>query len=168
MEQFVSFMESPVGWIRISASDRGITEVHLLGEDETPGESKPSPVVEACRKQLEEYFDGTRLDFDVPMDLVGTPFQLAVWRELLRIPFGETLSYGEVARNVGKEKASRAVGGANHNNPLAIIIPCHRVIGSDGRLVGYGGGLDKKSWFLIHEKNVLQKETGPFDPDGVK
>lgn len=168
MGSYFTYMESPMGWIRVSASEKGITEVHLLRGGERPGNDNSSSVVQACVQQLDEYFKGKRQHFDVPLDLEGTPFQLAVWQELLRIPFGETLSYGDVARNLGKEKASRAVGGANHRNPVAIIVPCHRVIGADGKLVGYGGGLDKKAWFLAHEKSVLGQKNGRFDRDEVK
>lgn len=168
MDSFVSFMESPVGWLGISASEKGITEVHILAEGERPGDPNPSPAVEVCIDQLDEYFKGQRQVFEVSLDLRGTPFQLAVWKELLRIPFGHTRSYGQVARNVGREKAFRAVGGANHNNPVAIIVPCHRVIGKDGSLVGYGGGLDKKAWFLAHEKRTLVEKGRRSGPDGVK
>ena len=168
MACFVGLMESPLGRIRVSASGKGITEGHILRGTEEPGESCPSPVVQDCLDQLEEYFHGERTCFGVPLDLVGTPFRLSVWQELLRIPFGQTLSYGELARKIGNAKASRAVGGANHHNPVAIIVPCHRVIGADGSLVGYGGGLDKKVWLLEHERAILKRIGDVHGPDGLK
>ena len=103
--------------------------------------------------ELEQYFAGSLRDFTVPIKLHGTPFQLAVWQELLKIPYGETRSYKDIALAIGKPKATRAVGGANHNNPISIIVPCHRVIASDGSLGGYGGGLDIKQWLLELEKH---------------
>lgn len=103
-------------------------------------------------EQLEEYAAGRRKKFTVPLDLDGTPFQKRVWKALLAIPYGETRSYGEIARQVGNPKAARAVGMANHENPVAIIVPCHRVIAGDGTLGGYGGGLEKKSRLLGMEK----------------
>lgn len=109
------------------------------------------PVLKETATQLEEYFAGERTDFDLTMELDGTPFQQEVWAELARIPYGETISYGELARRVGSPKASRAVGLANGRNPVSIIVPCHRVIGSNGQLTGYGGGLERKTWLLDHE-----------------
>jgi len=109
-------------------------------------------------KQLQEYFDGERTSFDLPLDVQGTPFQLAVWTELQNITFGETRTYGEIARQIGKAGAARAVGMANHENPVAIVIPCHRVVGSDGSLTGYAGGLDIK-------KKLLELELQP-EPQG--
>ncbi len=168
MACFVGFMESPLGRIRVSASGKGITEVHILRGTEESGESCPSPLVQDCLDQLEEYFRGERTRFDVALDLVGTPFRMSVWQALLRIPFGQTLSYGELARDIGNAKASRAVGGANHHNPVAVIVPCHRVIGADGSFVGYGGGQEKKVWLLEHEKAVLKRIGGASAPDGLK
>ena len=110
-----------------------------------------SPVIDQCARELDEYFDGTRKTFDVPLLPVGTPFREKCWAELTRIPYGVAISYGEMARRVGNGKASRAVGGANHNNPVNIIIPCHRVIGANGALTGYGGGIWRKKWLLEHE-----------------
>ena len=103
------------------------------------------------RRQLDEYFAGQRHIFDLPLAAEGTEFQLAVWRELTHIPFGETCSYGDIARRVGRPAASRAVGAANGRNPISIIVPCHRVIGSTGALTGYGGGEARKRWLLEHE-----------------
>jgi methylated-DNA-[protein]-cysteine S-methyltransferase len=100
---------------------------------------------------LDEYFGGGRSSFDIPLDISGTPFQMSVWRALLLIPYGTTWSYGRLAAQIGRPKASRAVGGANHNNPVSIIVPCHRVIGSNGSMTGYGGGIWRKEWLLAHE-----------------
>jgi O-6-methylguanine DNA methyltransferase len=105
----------------------------------------------AAAEQLDQYFAGARRRFDLPLDLPGTPFQQRVWQALSEIPFGETLSYGQLAARIGKPGAARAVGLANNRNPISIIVPCHRVIGADGSLTGYGGGLDRKRWLLAHE-----------------
>jgi len=102
--------------------------------------------------QLDEYFDGVRTSFDLPLRLHGTPFQVEVWEQLRRIPYGETISYGELARRVARPEAARAVGAANGQNPIAIVVPCHRVIGADGSLTGFGGGLDWKRWLLAREQ----------------
>jgi methylated-DNA-[protein]-cysteine S-methyltransferase len=103
---------------------------------------------------LQAYFDGRRREFDLPLDLPGASFQLMVWRELTRIPFGETISYGELARRIGRPTAYRAVGAASGANPIPIIIPCHRVVGANGRLTGFGGGLETKRWLLALERAV--------------
>lgn len=109
-------------------------------------------VLDSAERQLREYFAGSRRGFDLPIELAGTPFRRAVWDALLRIPYGEVKTYGEIAREIGKPKASRAVGVACHNNPIAIIVPCHRVVGSGGALTGFGGGLDVKEKLLALEQ----------------
>lgn len=149
--------ESPIGPLTVKANDRGILEI-LFPHEGILQEQKNgrSGMTDACISQLAEYFEGKRSTFDVPLDLRGTPFQLSVWRTLLLIPCGQTWSYGKVALHIGREKAVRAVGGANHNNPVSIIVPCHRVIGSDGKLTGYGGGLWRKEWLLEHEKKIAK------------
>jgi len=141
---------SPIGDLVVSVTERGVSKIHFSDEP-VAFETGRNEVLTACLAQLAEYFDGARLEFSVPLDLEGTPFRLAVWRALLQIPYGATSSYGGVAAAIGKPKAVRAVGGANHNNPVSIIVPCHRVIGSDGGLTGYGGGLHRKQWLLDHE-----------------
>src|SRR5205807_4847601 len=119
------------------------------------------------RKQLAEYFAGERRQFDVPLKLAGTPFQQRVWLELARIPFGTTITYAELAQRLGRPTASRAVGHANGRNPISIIVPCHRVIGADGKLTGYAGGLDKKQWLLAWERQVAAVEPDySFDAAG--
>jgi methylated-DNA-[protein]-cysteine S-methyltransferase len=142
--------KSPIGSIVVTASESGVTELNFSDEPVNP-ESKNNLILEKCLKQLDEYFSGLRTTFDVELDLRGTEFRMAVWRALLLLPYGKTSSYGRLAASIGRPKAGRAVGGANHNNPVSIIVPCHRVIGGDGSLVGYGGGLDRKKWLLAHE-----------------
>jgi methylated-DNA-[protein]-cysteine S-methyltransferase len=142
---------TPLGELRLSADEDGrLTEVHLPG-----GTDRALPRIDgpfaAAREQLDAYFAGELEAFDLPLAPHGTRFQQRVWDELVRIAFGETISYSELARRLGDPKLVRAVGLANGRNPIAIVIPCHRVIGADGSLVGYGGGLDRKRWLLDHE-----------------
>jgi methylated-DNA-[protein]-cysteine S-methyltransferase len=140
---------TPLGELRLSADDDGrLTELHLRAPEALPRLDGPFT---AARAQLDAYFAGELSEFDLPLAPHGTPFQRRVWDELARIPFGETTSYSELARRLGDPKLVRAVGLANGRNPIAIVIPCHRVIGADGSLVGYGGGLDRKRWLLDHE-----------------
>ena len=149
--------ESPIGPLTVMASDVGVLEIVFPHEGEQQSKKQgENPILAACVSQLAEYFEGGRTAFDIPLDLHGTHFQLSVWRTLLLIACGETWSYGKVARHIGREKAVRAVGGANHNNPVSIIVPCHRVVGSDGKLTGYGGGLWRKEWLLEHEKKIAK------------
>lgn len=153
-------IESPVGELFVAASDRGLTcllfEKWAHGPDRTGWEPDDgSEILAAARRQLDEYFAHQRTVFDLPLDLLGTPFQVQVWRALTKIPFGSTLSYGELARRVGSPNGSRAVGAANGKNPVAIVVPCHRVIGSNGDLTGFGGGMERKSWLLKHESLTL-------------
>lgn len=146
---------SPVGPLTLLASERGLAG--LLWGDETRVVMEPRrddaghPVLAATIRQLGEYFAGERTAFDLPLDPAGTPFQQRVWAALRAIPFGETRSYGEVARAIGQPSAVRAVGAANGRNPISIVVPCHRVIGSDGSMTGFGGGIENKRWLLAHE-----------------
>ena len=150
--------DSPVGTLTLVASDEGLRaviwpdgrldRVGLAGETLTPG---GTPVLEATAGQLDEYFAGTRTAFDLPLDLQGTPFQLAAWQALAAIPYGETRTYGEQADTIGRPSAVRAIGAANGRNPVSIVLPCHRVIGSNGSLVGFGGGLEVKAALLEFE-----------------
>ena len=140
---------SPVGPLRLSATAEGLCEV-AFDAAEPPG-APATPLLEEAARQLEAYFDGRLRDFTLPLAPEGTEFQLRVWRALRAIPHGTTASYGEVARALGDVKAVRAVGLANGKNPLAIVVPCHRVIGASGDLVGYAGGLPRKRWLLAHE-----------------
>jgi methylated-DNA-[protein]-cysteine S-methyltransferase len=150
-------VDSPVGRLLLTGDEQALSGLFMM---DTGGHSM-TPALEWTRRpgafgaaadQLAEYFGGSRTEFDLPLAPRGTPFQLAVWAELARIPYGVTVSYGEVATAIGKSLlASRAVGLANGRNPISIIVPCHRVIGADGSLTGYGGGLDRKEWLLRHE-----------------
>ena len=141
--------DSPLGPLKITATDKGISGIAFCGE---PIRETEHPLLRETEKQLREYFAGRRKVFDLPLDLQGTEFQMLVWQALRDIPYGATRSYGEIARVIGRPKAARAVGMANHVNPVVIVVPCHRVIGADGRLTGYGGGLDKKEYLLKHER----------------
>lgn len=151
-------MDSPVGKLKLVASGKGL--VAVLWENDEPlrvrlGEQDKEeghPILLQAERQLGEYFCGQRMSFSVPIDLGGTPFQKNVWDALLAIPFGETRTYGELARRLGNPKASRAVGAATGKNPISIIVPCHRVIGSTGRLTGFAGGLEVKARLLTLER----------------
>jgi methylated-DNA-[protein]-cysteine S-methyltransferase len=148
-------IDSPLGPLLAVARDGALAELWMspLPQHETAGPDDPRDraLLDRVAGQLSEYFAGTLTRFDLPLNLDGTPFQRRVWEELVRIPFGETTSYGELARRVGRPGSARAVGAANGQNPVSIIVPCHRVIGSSGRLTGYGGGLHRKAWLLDHE-----------------
>ena len=147
--------ESSIGKILIAEEDGSITLVGFLASEPPPEASDPqTPLLQETVKQLREYFDGKRRRFDLPLKLRGTPFQLAVWDALCRIPYGETRSYSEIAAAVGSARACRAVGMANNRNPISIIVPCHRVIGKDRSLTGYGGGLDRKEFLLSLEQRI--------------
>jgi methylated-DNA-[protein]-cysteine S-methyltransferase len=158
---FYDVLATRVGRILIAADERALRFVRLPdhGRAAAPGTGwlrRATPVLTRAHRQLEAYFAGRRYEFDLPLTFAGTPFQEAVWRELARVPFGATVSYGELARRVRKPKAARAVGAACGRNPLPIIVPCHRVIGKDGALVGFGGGLDLKTALLrLEEKYAL-------------
>lgn len=143
-------MESPIGELVLTADVRGFTGLYLRDKVDESWIEDDAPFEEPAR-QLAAYFAGTLTEFDLPLVFDGTPFQVAVWRTLCDIPFGQTISYRELAFRVGRPGASRAVGAANGRNPISIIAPCHRVIGADGSLTGYGGGLDRKLWLLRHE-----------------
>jgi methylated-DNA-[protein]-cysteine S-methyltransferase len=152
-------MDSPVGQLRLIAGDRGLRAILWGAEDAARLASinegdlveGPNDVLDQAVAELEEYFAGTRREFDLPLDPVGTPFQQSAWMVLRSIPYGCTMSYGEQARRLGDPNKARAVGAANGQNPLSIVVPCHRVIGSTGHLTGFGGGLEAKSWLLDHE-----------------
>jgi methylated-DNA-[protein]-cysteine S-methyltransferase len=150
-------VDSPMGELTLVATSEGLltglymTEQRHRPPEETFGEPDPKPFGAAI-EQLREYFAGERTDFDLPLELRGTLFQLAVWAELRKIAYGETVSYGELAVRLGNPGASRAVGLANGKNPIGVIVPCHRVVGSTGGLTGYGGGLDRKRQLLAFER----------------
>lgn len=153
-------VQSPVGELKLVASDKGL--VAILWENDKPNrvplnelkKNDVHPVLVNTEQQLNEYFAGKRTKFSIALDMRGTRFQNDVWNALLAIPFGETRTYGELAKQLGKPLASRAVGAANGRNPVSIIVPCHRVIGSTGKLTGFAGGLDTKAHLLNLEKKT--------------
>lgn len=151
-------MDSPLGTLEIEAEAGAITSIGFVEGEPT---TTTDPLLTQAVTQLDEYFRGERDGFDLPLAPRGTPFQHRVWSELERIPFGTTLSYGELARRVGDPKASRAVGAANGRNPIAIVIPCHRVIGADGSLTGYAGGVERKEALLRREGGVQYLRNSP-------
>lgn len=142
---------TPLGEMRLVASEAGLVGVCLPGDGGLRAEPGTSAVLEQGARELAEYFAGARTTFSTPLAPAGTEFQQKVWSALREIPFGERRSYGWLAGRIGQPLAARAVGAANGRNPIAIMVPCHRVIGADGSLTGYGGGLDAKQWLLIHE-----------------
>jgi methylated-DNA-[protein]-cysteine S-methyltransferase len=145
------YYDSPIGILEITGSETGITGVNFVEKKVDPEPSIPQPLKDCCR-QLYEYFVGDRKAFSVRLHVEGTEFQKKVWDQLMKIPYGETVSYKDIALAIKNTKAVRAVGSANGRNNIAIIIPCHRVIAHDGTLGGYGGGLSKKQWLLDHEE----------------
>lgn len=150
----VSYFLSPVGYLRLEADNDGLQSLLLNSPpvDELAVIVPSHPILVLAHQQLQEYFSGLRQKFTVPLSMKGTEFQLAAWQALQTIPYGQTVSYKAIAEQIGKPKAMRAVGMANNRNPIAIIVPCHRVIGANGQLIGYGGGLDMKQWLLAHER----------------
>jgi methylated-DNA-[protein]-cysteine S-methyltransferase len=159
----VTTIPSPIGELTIGVSDRG---VRFLSWNDDPRPqptedvqggppSRRAQILAQAIAQLEEYFAGTRMDFDLPLDPVGTPFQQSAWQVLRTIPYGSTVSYGDQARKLGDPNKARAVGAANGKNPIGIIVPCHRVVGANGSLTGFAGGLDSKAWLLDHERRVV-------------
>lgn len=152
------WMESPVGELLIAADEEAVRMIGFR-EGPRPGEvvegwRRGGALVKEARRQLDEYFEGRRRGFDLSLAPSGTPFQLRAWKALQDIPYGATRSYGEQARAMGQPRAVRAVGAANGRNPIAIVVPCHRVIGGDGRLTGYGGGLEVKQYLIDLEQRV--------------
>jgi methylated-DNA-[protein]-cysteine S-methyltransferase len=151
--------DSPIGPLLLTADDGGLTRLHMEVRKHGPDEVQPewrrddSAFTEACG-QLDEYFAGERTEFDLPLNPAGTPFQRRVWDALKTIPYGEIRSYGEIAEQIGRPGAARAVGLANGRNPISIVVPCHRVIGASGALTGYGGGLERKQYLLDLETRV--------------
>lgn len=147
------YYDSPIGVLEIEEDGEGICKVQLIRQSMILyAEWDKPPLLAQAVQELEEYFSGKRKVFDLPLSYHGTPFQVAVWEELRKIPYGETRNYGQIATAIGNPKAARAVGMANNRNHLMIVVPCHRVIGKDGRLVGYAGGVDTKEKLLTLEK----------------
>jgi methylated-DNA-[protein]-cysteine S-methyltransferase len=155
-----AYIKTPIGFARITGTDLGISEITVVDEIGDQPESVPDCIAEA-QVQLEEYFLKKRTEFDLKLQLRGTDFQKRVWEFLIKIPYGKTMSYMEQAHCLGDKKAIRAVASANGKNPIWIVIPCHRVIGSDGALTGYAGGVWRKNWLLQHESAVAQLQLFP-------
>lgn len=150
--QFERELRTPIGVVTLRQTDDRISELAFGGRD---GRQDETPLLLQAEKELEEYFAGRRSHFSVPLSMHGTAFQLQVWQALMQIPYGAVVSYGELARKLGKPQACRAVGMANHANPLPIFVPCHRVVGADGKLTGYRGGLAIKRFLLnLEEKHA--------------
>jgi methylated-DNA-[protein]-cysteine S-methyltransferase len=155
-------VDSPVGSLTLAGRDDRLMHLRMVDQTYEPshdGWERDDEAFSVAVEQLESYFAGDLFDFDLKLDLVGTPFQRRVWQALLTIPYGETRSYGEIAAQIGSAGAFRAVGLANGHNPIGIIVPCHRVIGAKGSLIGYGGGLDRKRALL-----ALEKSRNPLTP----
>jgi methylated-DNA-[protein]-cysteine S-methyltransferase len=151
-----TYLDSPVGLIEITGNEDGITAVTFINQAEGIDTSAAvHPSLLECRRQLEEYFAGERKEFTCDLNPKGTGFQEKVWEELLKIPFGKTVSYLNIAERIADKFVTRAVGSANGSNRIAIIIPCHRVIGSNGKLTGYAGELWRKEWLLKHEREIV-------------
>jgi methylated-DNA-[protein]-cysteine S-methyltransferase len=150
------FIKTPLGIAKIMGDENGIAEISILTEVNATS-SKITRNLAVCVAQLNEYFEGNRSHFDFKLNPAGTEFQQKVWQELLKIPFGKTMSYMDLSKKIGDVKAIRAVASANGKNPLWIVVPCHRVIGSDGSLTGYAGGLWRKKWLLEHESPSRQQ-----------
>jgi methylated-DNA-[protein]-cysteine S-methyltransferase len=158
--------EAPFGVVTVVGSDLGIRFV-MFDNDAHPkplerlriSETAIHDSVNNAITQLDEYFAGSRRNFDLPLDLHGTEFQVAAWNALAEIPYGHTASYGQQAASIGRPRAVRAIGGANGRNPVAIVLPCHRIVGADGSLTGFGGGIEVKKWLLDHEQTVLHSAT---------
>ena len=158
LEYFQPPESDALGLIRLRATAGGLTEITFVMEEDAP--AQPNAHTERACTQLAEYFDGTRQAFDLPLAPQGTDFQRRVWQALGTIPFGETRCYAEIAEQLRCKGGQRAVGAANGKNPLAIVVPCHRVIGSDGRLTGYAGGIGRKQWLLAHEAGEIPFALG--------
>lgn len=152
---YVAFIDSPIGVLKITGTEKELHSIDFMEGDFAVSHEIPQPLCETVR-QLKEYFQGNRKDFDLVLSPKGTEFQLKVWEKLREIPFGQTRTYKEIAGLLGDEKVIRAAASANGKNPIPIVIPCHRVIGSDQQLRGYSGGLFRKEWLLRHEDSLSQ------------
>jgi len=161
---YYSFVPSPIGRLLVTAEGSLLTGLYMSGHKGRPAPQpdwqRADEPLRAVRRQLEDYFTGRRQTFDMPLRMAGTSFQQLVWKALVRIPFGTTITYAQLAARIGRPGAARAVGHANSRNPISIVVPCHRVIGADGALAGYAGGLDKKRWLLDLERTVSAAEYG--------
>jgi methylated-DNA-[protein]-cysteine S-methyltransferase len=158
---YFSELSSPIGPLLLLGDQRALSAIYMLEHRHQPplggGSVRSDEALSRARSQLQAYFLGELTEFDVPLAARGTEFQRRVWQALCAIRYGETESYGQLARRIGNPSASRAVGLANGKNPISIIVPCHRVIGADGSLTGYGGGMERKKWLLEHEKRIKER-----------
>lgn len=152
---YYDYLDTQLGILEIVFDEEYILGVGFVNQKQ---KASPSTLSKQAVKELGEYFEGKRKTFSLPLNMQGTEFQKQVWRALQDIPYGQTCSYKDIAVKIGKPNASRAVGQANNKNPLSILVPCHRVIGALGNLVGYGGGLNRKEWLLEMEKGILEKD----------
>ncbi|ASA96713.1 MULTISPECIES: methylated-DNA--[protein]-cysteine S-methyltransferase [Anoxybacillus] len=150
MEKHVVYYESPIGWLQIVGTNEGIERIDVVERGEDQNEKVAEPLMQSL-EELEQYFQKKRTSFSMPLKLVGTPFQLRVWEALQTIPYGQTVSYADIAKQIGQPKAVRAVGNAVGNNPITIVVPCHRVVRTGGGLGGYAWGIERKKWLLTHE-----------------
>ncbi|WP_432664294.1 methylated-DNA--[protein]-cysteine S-methyltransferase [Wukongibacter baidiensis] len=156
IKRYYAYYDSPIGLLEIISTEDSLVSIMFVDKKETTTK-KPKVIEETC-KQLEEYFNGKRKTFDLKLMLRGTEFQNKVWHELTKIPCGKVITYKDMSKRIGNEKAVRAVGNANGKNVINIVVPCHRLIGSNGKLTGYGGGLWRKKWLLEHEGAVVSKK----------
>jgi methylated-DNA-[protein]-cysteine S-methyltransferase len=167
---YYTYVDTPLQPLLLTSNGRALTGLYMatqkygpqIGADWTCRDN--AQPFEEARQQIAAYFAGTRQMFDLPLDPMGTDFQKQVWEELTRIPYGQTISYGELARRIGNPGASRAVGLANARNPISVLVPCHRVIGASGKLTGYSGGTERKNALLTYEASVLAHGPQPFAP----
>lgn len=156
--KYISYLKSPIGQLKIEANENSINSIFFVFDNTEMEVENSNEVLEICKQQLKEYFAGVRKEFDVNIHQEGTEFQLKVWAELIKIPHGKTVSYNDIAKDIGGRNMMRAVGAANGKNQISIIVPCHRVIGSDGKLTGYAGGMWRKEWLLKHEDKYSGEE----------
>ncbi len=155
---YIKYYEFPIGWLKITTNNSHLIAVSFSDEEGESSEDLP-PVLIDTFNQLTEYFEGMRKSFQIKLAPEGTDFQHKIWELVKKVPFGETASYLDIALQSGSEKNTRAVGLANGKNPIPIIIPCHRIIGTNGKLTGYAGGLDKKRWLLLHEQKHSTRQN---------
>lgn len=166
IDLYSAVTDSPVGVLTIVASDRGLRAILWPTDSDgrvsigSPTNDPEHPVIAATIDQVDEYFAGQRTEFDLPLDPIGTPFQRSAWAVLRTIPFAETISYGVQAERLGDRRKARAVGAANGRNPISIVVPCHRVVGTSGSLTGFAAGIETKAWLLDHERRVAGVTLG--------
>lgn len=149
---FIDHFSTPLGTMEITAHDTAVLSIHFVDRTETV---RKNALTELAKNQLRQYFDGTLKSFDIPIAPTGTDFQKSVWQALTTVQYGQTCSYADIAKKINNRKAVRAVGAANGKNPMTIVVPCHRIIGSDGSMTGYASGIERKAWLLNHEVNTL-------------